>query len=941
MLTSQLQASQLLAMGVPPEVFTDPSYVPVRGCVADSERFDAELFGISPREAELIDPQHRLMLEATWSALEDAGVNPLHDRLRTAVFAAASPSRYQARILSRPEVDADVIDRITVGAGRDFMASRIAYRLGLRGPAIGVLTACSSSLVGVHLAVQALNNGDCDQAVVVAASLGWPQAGYRYVRGGIMAVDGVCRPFDAGATGVVGGSGVAAVVLRRYQDVRTEVPGYGVIVGSAVNNDGASRAGFNAPSAQGQAAAIRAALHAGDIPASALGYLEAHGTGTHVGDPIEWSAASSVLRVAGVADGQVAVGAVKANIGHLDAAAGLAGLVKALLVLKSGQIPPVANFDQLNPLLGGDGSPLRVPTRREDWVGPEPRRAGVSSFGIGGTNAHVIVEQALADPASAAPSTSDVRPRVVVLSAVRAETLDRAATGLAEHIERTGPALADLAFTLHSGRFALPERLAVVGRDRVQLVRALRDGGSVVRGRVPATGPRPLVFLLPGQGTQRPDMARPFLDQLPGFDDALAECLGHFDPALAARVGAAVREPDFPAAVRATGLSQPALFAVEYAAARALDGLGLQPAAVAGHSLGELTAAYLAGLLDLPAAAALVTLRSQAMQECPPGAMLAVTCAEEEAQALVAAAGGRLALAAANGAANSVLSGASAAIDDLERALVGRFPTRRLDTSHAFHSELMAPAVRALRAHLADRRGGPVTVPMMTNVDGGLLEPGAEVPLELFAASAGATVRFGDGLRTLLLRFPGALAVEVGPGQALSGMAVAAGMDAVPLAPVRRGRTEEGPAHSLAALWVQGQPVDLAGLTPAGRRCYLPVSPLAGRRHVAPEAEAELTAPAAAVLLPASREPGRLVAPADEVLAAWRDLLGHPDPSRDADFIGLGGDSLTVIRLARRLENVFPVEIALADLTSARTLGDQIDLIERLMAARGGEVSVG
>ncbi|MFI6504488.1 type I polyketide synthase [Nonomuraea typhae] len=938
-LTSRLTPSELLAMGVPREVFTDPSYVPVRGRIADGERFDAEMFGISPREAELIDPQHRLMLEATWSALEDAGCNPLQDRLRTAVFASASPSQYLARITSRPDLDGEVLERVTVGAGRDFMAGRIAYRLGLRGPALGVLTACSSSLVAVHLAVQALNNGDCDQAVVVAASLGWPQAGYRHVRGGIMSVDGVCRPFDAQATGIVGGSGAVAVVLRPYRDIRGSAPSYGVIVGSAVNNDGSAKAGFNAPSAQGQAAVIRAALRAGDIPAASLGYLETHGTGTHVGDPIEWAAASTVLREAGAPDGGVAVGAVKANIGHLDAAAGLAGLVKALLVLQHGQIPPVANFDRLNPLLGDGPSPLRVPARLEPWAGPSPRRAGVSSFGIGGTNAHVVVEQAPPVQAPAGQSMDGERPQVVVLSAPRPAALDRAAARLVEHLDQTGPALADLAFTLRTGRAVLADRLAVVARSSSQAAQALRDGDRVLRGRAPAGGPRPLVFLLPGQGAQRPGMALPFLEQLPGFAEALRDCLDHFDRALATRVEAALRDPGFPDdELRTTALTQPALFALEYSAARALGELGLRPAAVAGHSLGEVTAACLAGVLELESAAELVAVRARAMQECPPGGMLAVTCDEEQAQALVRDSGGRLEIAASNGTVHHVLSGDTEAVQALEHHLAGRLPARLLNTTHAFHSRLIEPAVQALRDHLAGRRGGPVTVPMVTNLDGGLLEPGDEVPLDLFAAGARATVRFGDGLRAVLRRFPDAVAVEVGPGQALSGMAVAAGIEAVQLAPGGRRQPGEGPATALAALWVHGQPVDLTAYAPAGRLLHLPVSPLQGERHVAPEAA--LAPQETAGPLPAPPEgaaPG--LRPADEVVAGWRELLGHPDPQPDADFVEQGGDSLTVIRLARRLEKVFPVEIELGDLMAARTLGEQISLVERLMAAPDKEDS--
>ena len=915
-MTTHHGPSALAAMGVPAHVYTAQDYVPVRGCVQDSDRFDAELFGISPREAELIDPQHRLMLEASWAALEDAGCDPLADRLRTAVFASSSTSRYMARIVAGEHVSPDVLESLTVGAGRDFMAARIAYRLGLEGPAVGVLTACSSSLVAVHLAVQALNSGDCDQAVVVAAAVGFPQAGYTYVRGGIMSVDGQCRPFDARATGTVGGSGVVAVVLRRFDDVRADVRSHGVILGSAVNNDGSGKAGFNAPSARGQVAAIRAALRAGDVDPSSLGYLEAHGTGTYVGDPIEWSAMSTALRVAGLRGGRIPVGAVKANIGHLDAAAGLASVFKVLQVLRHGQVPPVANFATLNPLLADGDSPLCVPTEVAEWSGPAPRRAGVSSFGIGGTNAHVIVEEAPPEPDD--PPAPD-RPSIVVLSGIRPSAVDRAAALLAEHLADHEVAVPDVAYTLRVGRAALAERLAVTGRSRVDLAEALRAGVRQVRGRVPASGPRPLVVLFPGQGAQRPGMALPFLDGLPGFPAALDECLGHF--VSAGLVREALCDKDFPAErLNATELAQPALFALEYAAARALVQLGVAPVAYAGHSLGELTAACLAGALDLATAAEVVGLRARAMQSCPAGAMVAVTCTESEARALAADAG--LAVAAVNSPSGCVLSGPVEAVETLTRRVAGRVPVRRLRTTHAFHSASMEPAVATLRAHLTGRRGSRSTVPFVSTVDGQVVAPGTESPLEMFADSARGTVRFADGVAALLDRFPGALAVEAGPGQALSGMVTAVGMDAVPLS--QNG--DHDVALSLAALWVQGQPVDLAPLSPAARRLHLPVSTFGGDRHVAPEAAVVPVTPAAPTAAPIT-----LLNVAEEVADAWRSLLGVPGLTPESDFYACGGDSLLAVRLLRRLEETLAVEIPLRDLMLARALGDQVRLVERLL----------
>ncbi|MER5631506.1 type I polyketide synthase [Streptomyces nitrosporeus] len=940
-LTSRLERHALAAQGVPEHVLADPSYVPVRGTVRDSDRFDAELFGISPREAELMDPQHRLMLEAGWAALEDAGCAPSGDALRTAVFASSSPSRYMARVLGNPAVSPETLEALSVGAGRDFMATRLAYRLGLRGPAISVLTACSSSLVAVHLAVQAINNGDCDQALVVAASVGFPQGGYTYVRGGIMAPDGVCRPFDAGAGGTVGGSGVVAVVLRRFEDLGPGQPALGVILGSAVNNDGAEgKAGFSAPSVQGQAEVIKAALRAGDVPAASLGYLETHGTGTYVGDPIEWTSTSRALRESGADGARIAVGALKANVGHLDATAGLAALYKTLQVLKHGQVPPVANFTALNPMVAGLRTPLYVPAELGRWQGPEPRRAGVSSFGIGGTNAHVVVEAA--PPPRATPPGAGRRPSVVVLSAVRDEALLAGAARLSEHLCGQDEDLADVAHTLRVGRAGLLERMAVVGSTRAEVAEALRGGGRRVRGRAPREGAPPLVFLLPGQGAQRPGMALPFLRWLPGFGAALEECLGHLEPGLEPEVRRALHDPDFPAArLRETRLAQPALFALEYAAARALAGVGLRPAALAGHSLGEVTAGCLAGVLDLRTAVEFVTLRARAMHDCAPGAMLALTCSGETARELLAEArssgAGELSLAAVNGPESCTVSGPAEAVAAFGRLVAGRVDTRPLRTAHAFHSPATEGAARILRSHLADRTGGQPSVPFVANARGDVVAAGTRVPLTLFADSVSATVRFADGLAAVRALFPGAIAVEVGPGQALTGMAAAAGWTSVALAPGKHGDDE--PVLGLAELWTYGLPVELAALVPSAGLAHLPGTVFGGGRHTAPEARWETAAPAPATPGAPGAPRSRPAEAAVDVAAAWAELLGHTGLPADADFFELGGDSLTSVRLARRLEERFGVEVPLRDLVLARTLGGQIRLVERLTGPSALEAS--
>ncbi|MFJ8591192.1 type I polyketide synthase [Streptomyces sp. NPDC093598] len=953
-LTTRLDRDALLAAGEPPAVVDDPDHVPVRGLLDEADRFDHEVFGISRREAELMDPQARLMLEAAWTALEDAGCDPTTESRVTGVYASASSSAYLRAMLTSGTLDAAGVEEALRANEPDYLATRIAYRLGLTGPALSVLTACSSSLVAVHLAVQSLLNGECEQAVVVAAAVDFPQTGHVHLPGGILSASGECRPFDAAADGALAGSGVVAVVLRPHEDaVADGCDPYGVIIGTAVNNDGSAKAGYQAPSAAGQEAVIRAALAAADVTADSLGYLEAHATGTRVGDPIEWSAASGVLRRLGAGPGRIAVGAVKANIGHLDAASGLTSLIKTLLVVREGKVPPVAGFTRLNPLLETEGSPLYVPTACLDWDGgPGPRRAGVSSFGIGGTNAHVVVEQyRAADRADAAPHGDGPAGRVLMLSAASPDALRGTAARLADRLGDLGDVpLADVAHTLATGRALLPYRTCVAGRDHLELADRLRSAPA--HPPVPAAA-APLVLLLPGQGSQHPGMAIPFRDALPGFTAALEECLGHLEPPLAGRVRTALYDPAFPADELArTELAQPALFCVEFAVATALTALGPRPVALAGHSLGEITAAALSGVLGLGDALALVTERGRAMQSCPPGAMVSLAVGEERALELAGAfeavGGHRLELAAVNTAESCVLAGPKDVVDAFTAWLGDRGTTaRRLRTSHAFHTGMLEPAVPRLRETAAGIALGRPRLPYLSNTTGALVPAGSVVEPGSFAEQARCAVRFAPGLAALAEAYPGAVAVEAGPGRALSAMAEAAGLTAVPLSPGRSDRPGEETLLALAGLWTVGLPVDPAVLAGEGRPAHLPGLAFAGPRLLAPAALAR-TAPAAPAAVPpgtapvaesvaAPAEPAARTAPvrtpAEAVAALWTDLLGSTGLSAASDFFDLGGDSLLLARLARRIGADLGVRVPVRDLMTGPTLGRQTALVEALLAA--------
>jgi phthiocerol/phenolphthiocerol synthesis type-I polyketide synthase E len=454
--TTRYTREELLAAGVQETLADDPEYIPVRGHLENTDRFDNKFFRVSNRDAEMMDPQHRLMLEAAWSALEDSGYGRSDDRPVTGVFASGSGSGYMRTMLSRGPLDPEVLEQVIHGTEPDFIASLISYKLNLTGPAVAVQTACSSSLVGLHLAIQALRNGDCVQALVVASGIPFPQSGHLHIPGGINSGSGVCRPFDKNADGVLEGSGVACVVLRRLIDIPDEAPElHGVILGTAINNDGSAKAGYFAPSISGQVAVIQDAIRAANVNATSIGYLEAHGTGTHIGDPIEWTATSEAYKELGAQPGQIAIGALKANVGHLDAVSGLASLIKTMRVVKEGLIPPLANFESLNPYMQTKESPLCINDSDHSWPKQKLRRAAISAFGIGGTNAHVIIEQP--NKPEDSQITKNNKILVIPLSAGDPESLNRSAQLLKDHLIKKNPELGEVSYTLSKGRTMLSE----------------------------------------------------------------------------------------------------------------------------------------------------------------------------------------------------------------------------------------------------------------------------------------------------------------------------------------------------------------------------------------------------------------------------------------------------------------------------------------------------
>lgn len=841
-----------LAPHVPTETLRDPNYVKARGALADIEGFDAALFGFSPREAEVMDPQQRLFLECAWTALEHAGYNPDAYSGLIGVYAGASMSTYLLNNLlpNREVIRAMGGYQVMIGNDKDYLATQVCYKLNLGGPGVVVQSACSTSLVAVFLACQGLLSGSCDMALAGGVSIRLPQqSGHVYQEGGIIAPDGHCRAFDAQARGMIGGNGLGIVALKRLENALADGDRiYAVIKGAAINNDGALKVGYTAPSVEGQAKVIADAHTMAEVDPDTIAYVEAHGTGTPLGDPIEVAALTRAFRAGTRRNGFCAIGSVKTNIGHLDAAAGIAGLIKAVLALDHQMLPPSLHFTQPNPQIDFANSPFYVNTTLSEWKSDGiPRRAGVSSFGIGGTNAHVVLEEAPAVGAS-----GPGRPcHLLALSAATEAALETMTTNMAAHLsQRPDLNPADLAYTLQVGRRPLRWRRTLVYRDLADAAQALaaRDPRQVLTAPCEA-GRRPVAFLFPGQGAQYVEMACGLYEAEPVFRAEVDRCAEILRPHL----GLDMREALYPAGgvslpassaarsaddlLNQTWLTQPALFIIEYALARLWMAWGVQPQAMLGHSVGEYVAACLAGVFALEDALALVAARGRLIQQLPDGAMLSVPLAAEELQPLLT---GSLALAAVNAPSLCVISGAVDDVERIERALAGQgLSPRRLHVSHAFHSAMMDPILDSFREQVRRVALQPPAIPYLSNVTGTWIAADEATDPEYWVRHLRQTVRFADGVGELL-REPGWLLLEVGPGRTLTTLVRrqreherAAALLTSLRAPTEEQQDTAFLMNTIGRLWLAGAAVDWPQLytSETRRRLPLPTYPFEHQRY--------------------------------------------------------------------------------------------------------------
>lgn len=837
---------ELLAEGIDAAALKHPSYVKAKPVLEDMELFDAAFFGFNPREAEIMDPQHRVFLESSWAALEDAGYDPDVCRGRIGVFAGASLSTYVFNALASLREEREqlgALQQLGIGNGLGTFTTRVSYKLNLKGPSVSVQTACSTSLAAVHLACQSLLSYQSDMALAGGVSIIVPRReGYFYVEGGIFSPDGHCRAFDADARGTIVGDGVGVVVLKRLSEAVADGDTiHAVIRGSAMNNDGSAKVGFTAPSIEGQVEVVAEAHAVAGVDAASISYVEAHGTGTQMGDPMEVKALTRAFRASTDAKGFCALGSIKTNIGHLDTAAGVAGLIKTVLALKHRQLPPTLHFTRPNPEIDFENSPFFVNTSLADWkTNGTPRRAGVSSFGFGGTNVHVIAEEA-----PPVDETTASRPyQLLCLSAKTATALDAASDNLSAYLSRHPELdLADAAHTLHVGRKGFAERQILVCRDREDALAALesRDPKRLVRARAAEESEHGVVFMFPGQGSQFVGMAREIYEAESVFRDELDECCRLLLPHLGRDLREVVFAPDARAEDAAreleqTRLTQPALFAVEYSLARLWMSWGVALRAMIGHSIGEYVAACLAGVFTLEDALALVAARGRLMQGLPAGAMLAVALPEEELKPLL---GARLSLAAINGPSSCVASGPVEAVEELERTLADRgTPGRRLHTSHAFHSSMVEPVLDAFADEVRRARPQPPQLPFVSNVTGTWITAREATDPGYWVRHLRGAVRFADGARELLAE-PSHVLLEVGPGQTLKQLVAqqtGRGSDRLVLSSLRHPHSNETDEalllEALGRLWAAGVRVDWPGFyaRERRRRVPLPTYPFERRR---------------------------------------------------------------------------------------------------------------
>ena len=827
---SNFTDAELIASGVDSELLNNPKYVKSIALLENIDLFDAAFFGFNPKEAELTNPQHRLFLESAWEALENAGYDSQRCEIPIGVYAGASSNNYLSGV-NQDKAGLASIFQNSIGNDKDFLATRVSYKLNLTVPSLTVQTACSTSLVATSLACQSLLNYQCDMALAGGVSINILQkTGYLYQEGGILSPDGRCHAFDAQARGTIIGNGVGIVVLKRLNEAIASGDNiYAVIKGSAINNDGSCKVGYTAPSVNGQSQVIAEALALADVEPETISYVEAHGTGTVLGDPIEISALTNVFRESTDKKEFCAIGSVKTNIGHLDAAAGVTSLIKTALALKHQQIPPSLNFEQPNPEIDFANSPFYVNTKLKEWE-ITPRRAGVSSLGIGGTNAHVVMEEAPFIPESSESRTW----QLLVVSAKTDSALQIATENLVEHLRKNPESkLADVAYTLQTGRAEFDYRRILVCQNIADAINGLETlEPKKVLTHFEEAREHPITFMFPGQGSQYVNMAGDIYQTETTFREIVDNCCAILIKQLGFDLRSLIYPPESQREAAAeklkqTDIAQPALFVIEYALAQLWMSWGITPQAMIGHSIGEYVAACIAGVMSLEDTLSLVAVRGKLMQQMSPGAMLSVSASATEIKDLLPE---NLDLAVINSPSLGVVSGTNQAINEFQEKLTAlSIEYRRLHTSHAFHSSMMEPMLEPFIAEVKKVKLNAPQIPFVSNLTKTWITPEQATSSDYWAQHLLQTVNFSAGL-SVLLQETESILLEVGPGRTLCSLVKQHAQQAaeqVVLPSLRHPQEEKSDINFLlnilGRLWLAGVEINWSGFYSYEQRYRLPL----------------------------------------------------------------------------------------------------------------------
>lgn len=946
---------ELSESGISKEAYQHPNYIGAKGIIDNPDTFDAAFFDIYPKEAKLIDPQSRVFLECAWNALEDSGYDAESYDGIVGVFAGSAMNTYLLRILAdnKHHLSAYEDFELMLGSDKDLLSTRVSYKLNLTGPSVTVQSTCSTSLVAVHTACQSLLSGECDMAIAGGVSIQFPlKQGYRYQEGMIYSTDGHCRAFDANASGTIFSDGVGAVVLKRLEDAIKDRDAIdAVIKGTAINNDGALKVGFTAPSAEGQAKVIHSALVMADVNPNTISYVEAHGTGTILGDPIEISALTDVYRRYTDEKQFCAIGSVKTNIGHLNTASGIAGLIKTVLALKHKEIPPSLHFESPNPKIHFEGSPFYVNNKHSYWEHSEnPRRAGVSSFGIGGTNAHAILEE-YNDHHLNETSRSY---QLLTLSAKTTDALDRMCSNLSDYLNRNpNLPLADVAYTLAVGRKDFQHRRFLVCQNYREAVELLHANDPKAAPASSVKGEKQsVIFLFPGQGSQYVQMGKELYDTEEVFKKQVDQCSEILMP----KLGFDLRDviyanndhQDADEKLKQTSITQPSLFVTEYALAQLWMSWGIYPDAMIGHSVGEYVAACLSGVMELEDALFLIADRGKLIQDQPGGSMMALRMSAEEIEKYLSE---DISLAAENGLKLCVVSGSKEAIDTLEKNMKAEgVYGQKLMTSHAFHSYMMDPVIEPYKKRMENIRLKKPRIPLVSNVTGTWMTDEEAVDPSYWAEHIRKPVLFSKGICTILEERDGIL-LEVGPGRTLSTLAKQQSKGAITFQSLRHPHEKESDVkfllHTLGRLWLNGLAFDTTRFFEGENRSrvHLPTYPFERIKYSLlddiqfeqPSLEENIEVKQKENLSKLNRshlneeyEPPR--DELEEILVELlEESLGVKDIGIYDNFFDLGGNSLLASQVAAKIQERLMIEIGVNEILKYPNIAELSPAIQEIM----------